>query len=312
MIRKRGFTLVELLVVIVIIGVLVSMLLPAVQNAREAARGVQCQNNLRQMGLALGNFESAFHVFPASGWTVASPTNPAGKFTSWKASVLPFLEQANVSADYNSRLHWWEGSNLDTASIPIPSYLCPSTPTLPPVTSAIAKSPRPALLLTKPLVRSDYDAIQGVQPASISTLLYNASNRFAVMHRNSATGYRDILDGATNTITVVEAAARPWVYRTGVFRSSLNNDQGISWADSESAFSLDGARVDGSAEGCGIANGCVRALNARNDNEPYSFHPGGIYALYADGHVQKISESIDLLTMAALCTRAAGEIANVE
>ena len=90
--------------------------------------------------------------------------------------------------------------------------------------------------------------------------------------------------------------------------SSLSNDQGIGWADSEGPFSLDAARADGSAEGCGPAGGCTAVMNAKNDNEPYSFHPGGGNFLFADSRVAFVQESIELRVFAALCTRKGHEI----
>jgi prepilin-type processing-associated H-X9-DG protein len=132
-----------------------------------------------------------------------------------------------------------------------------------------------------------------------------------VMHRNSTNSFASITDGSHCTIMVVEASARPSVYRKGTYRSDLSNDQGIGWADSEGAFSLDGSSRDGMTEGCGVAMNCNVAMNARNDNEPFSFHSGGSTCLFADGHVQFVSESIDIALFAALCTRAAGEAASV-
>ena len=305
---KRAFTLVELLVVLAIIGILVGLLLPAVQNAREAARRAQCQNNQRQLGLALHNFESAYRVFPASGWTTSGPGNPHGKFVGWRTTILPYIEQNNVRQLYDISLNWWEGTNLAVASIPIPIMNCPSTVQVPPVMNAIAKSPRPSLTFSTPLARTDYEAIQGVQPSSISTTLYNAGNRFSVMHRNSNNGFAEIIDGSSQTIMVVECAGRPSVFRGNRMRGDLNNDQGIGWADSEGPFSLDGASADGSLEGCGVLNGCGYSMNRKNDNEPYSFHPGGSHALFADGHVQFMANDIPILEFAALCTRAAGEV----
>lgn len=305
--QRAAFTLVELMVVIAIIGILVGLLLPAVSAAREAARRAQCQSNQRQVGLAVLNFESAHRVFPASGWTQRGPGNPHGTYMSWRTVILPHLEQSNVRTLYDIQQHWWQGTNLAVASIPISIFLCPSTPTQEPVLQAIAKPPRPALTFSLPLARTDYEAIQGVQPNSIDPIRYDANNRFSVMHRNSSNRHGSILDGTSQTIMVVEAAGRPSVYRNGSLRPTLSNDQGIGWIDSEGAFSLDGSTPDGSREGCRPMNGCTRAINARNDNEPYSFHAGGMHALFADGHVTFMNQSISLNVMAALCTRAAAE-----
>lgn len=305
---RAGFTLIELLVVIAIIAVLIALLLPAVQQAREAARRAQCKNNMKQLGLALHNFHDNFGSFPASGWTTVGPGNPDGKFVGWRPLLLPFLEQANLRNLYDVKLNWWEGANLTAASTTVPVYFCPSTPTRPNVGSAVAKPPRPALTFNPALSGTDYEAMLGVQPGSIDPAKYNASNRFAIMHRNSTVKFRDITDGSTNTIAVVECSARPFVYRQRAQMPALSNDQGITWSDSEGAFSFDGTNDTGSAEGCLPANGCNRVMNRRNDNEPYSFHTGGGNFLFADGRVQFLSENVDFMTFAALCTRGAGEV----
>lgn len=310
--QQTGFTLLEVLVVVAVVGTLAGMLLPAVSAAREAARRVQCQSHQRQIGLGVLGFEAAWRVFPASGWTRPGPGNPSGTAMGWRTVILPHLEQDDVRSLYDLRRHWWQGTNLAVACIPIPIYGCPSTPPQEPPLHAIANPPRPALAFTRPLARADHEAIQGVQPASIDPLVYSTGNRFAVMHRDSTTRLGQITDGTSRTIMVVEAAGRPSVYRQGRLRRDLANDQGLGWADSEGAFSLDGTSLDGAREGCGPGNGCTVAVNARNDNEPSSFHPGGVDVLFADGHVAFVGESIPLDVMAALCTRAAGESAGAE
>jgi prepilin-type N-terminal cleavage/methylation domain-containing protein/prepilin-type processing-associated H-X9-DG protein len=306
--RRAAFTLIELLVVIAIIAVLIGLLLPAVQKVREAAARMQCQNNLKQLGLALHNFHDTNQAFPASGWTTAGPGNPAGKFVGWRPLTLPYIEQENLQRLFNFNLNWWEGANLTAASTVVKTYQCPSAPNRQ-VISAVAKPPRPALSgIAPPLATTDYEAIMGVQPSSIDPVLYNAGNRFSMMYRNSVVKMTDVSDGTSNTIMVLECGARPLVYRRGVPVTTLNNDQGISWADSEGPFSLDGSNADGSLEGCTPTAGCNIAMNRRNDNEPYSFHSGGINSLFGDGHVQFVRESVSLLTFAALCTRGAGEV----
>ena len=303
----------EILVVIAIIAVLIGLLLPAVQKVRESANRAKCSNNLKQLGLALHQFHDANHVFPASGWTQAGIGNPAGKFVGWRLLTLPYIEQENLKKLYDFNSNWWEGTNPTIAAVPVRSYQCPSTPQRGDVSSAVAKPPRPAVVFMNPIAPTDYEAIMGVQPSAINphltSAIYDATNRFSVMSRNSQTRLIDVTDGTTGAIMVVECGARPLVYRNRSANGALWNDQGISWADSEGPFSLDGARADGAMEGCGPVGGCTGAMNRRNDNEPYSFHSGGGNFLFADGHVQFIRESVSLQTFAALCTMNAGEIA---
>ena len=156
---RRAFSLVELLVVLAIIAILISLLLPAVQEARESARRTQCRNNLKQIGIALNSFEGTFGVYPASGWTEASRFNPDGAFVSWRAALLPFLEQSALSSEYDFSKDWWQEDNLSLARIGLSAYQCPSVPSQPAITVAVAKTPRPELQLTNPLAGSDYEAI---------------------------------------------------------------------------------------------------------------------------------------------------------
>ena len=310
--RGRGFTLIELLVVIAILGALVGLLLPAVQAARESSKRMQCVSNLRQLGFALQGFHDAMGVFPASGWTQAGPGNAAGKFVGWRPLTLAYIDQGNLKQLYNFEMNWWEGTNATMAAVPVSIYRCPSVPERLEVMSAVAKPPRPATSFANPIAPTDYEAVMGVQPASINPHLpdapYGANNRFSVMYRNSRTRIAAITDGTSATIMVVECAARPLVYRTGLPNWELENDQGIGWADSEGPFSLDGANADGSGEGCGVNGDCIYAMNRRNDNEPYSFHSSGGNFLFADAHVQFVQESVTLPVLAALCTMSAEEL----
>jgi hypothetical protein len=168
------------------------------------------------------------------------------------------------------------------------------------------------MTFANPIAPTDYEAIMGVQPASINphlaSPLYNSGNRFSVMSRNSTTRFADIRDGSSSTVMVVECGARPLVYRGRTPQESLANDQGIGWADSEGPFSLDGGKEDGSAEGCGPGSGCIAAMNVKNDNEPYGFHRGGVFCLFADSHVQFLHETIALPALAGICTMNAKEV----
>lgn len=312
--NRQGFTLIELLVVIAIVAILVGLLLPAVQKVREAAARVKCTNNLKQMGLSIHGYHDSYQFFPASGWTKVGAGNPSGKWHSWRTAILPYAEQDNIRKVFDLNFHWWEGPNLAAAAFPIPMYECPSAAVRAPITSAVAKATpapgRPALTFSQPLAPADYEAIQGVQHGSINphlaTPFYNANNRFSVMHRDSNNTMASVSDGTSSTILVVEDASRPRIFRGRTSTGLSTNDQGIGWVDNEGPFSFDGSAADGSAEGCGL--NCAAVMNRRNDNEPYSFHAGGMNSLFADGHVQFLRESIDIRTFAALCTRTAGEI----
>ena len=130
--RAGGFTLIELLVVIAIIAILIGLLVPAVQKVREAAARTQCQNNLKQIGLALHGFHDTYKAFPPSGWTMASSSNPAGKYVGWRPLILPFIEQQALLEQYKFDQNWDAAKNNDAAGGPIkkvlPMLLCPSAP----------------------------------------------------------------------------------------------------------------------------------------------------------------------------------------
>lgn len=121
--KKRGFTLIELLVVIGIIAVLIALLLPAVQQAREAARRMGCRNNLKQLGLALHNYESTYQVFPPSRINLSSPTYQI----TWQVMVLPYFDQVTLYNQYNCDLNWYHVDNDKTTTAKLPIFICPST-----------------------------------------------------------------------------------------------------------------------------------------------------------------------------------------
>lgn len=326
--RKLGFTLVELLVVIAIIGILVGLLLPAVQAAREAARRMSCSNNIRQLGLALHNYESANRVIPPSRISVSSPVIFQ---QSWVSMILPYMEQNNVHAAYQHGLPWYAAVNDSLTTVKIPTMVCPSAPgdrELPTqnLYSAITNNTRTNV---RPLWGySDYGSINAVRNAAfVASGLPSIGTRevLGAMGRGpNGVRLSSISDGLSNTIVVAEGAGRPSMYVSG---RKVNNPRtgniafgtpfvadGWGWADINGGFSIDGSNTQGlqndtSSNGTTtLVAGGTCFMNCTNDSELYAFHTGGAQFLFGDGSVQFLSQGINGATFIALLTRDRGDI----
>ena len=343
--RTRGFTLIELLVVIAIIAVLISLLLPAVQQAREAARRLQCKNNMKQMGLALHNYESSHSTFPASrfdpksciGTPYVAGTGdcPAGtpdmttSYISWTVMVLPYMDQASLYNTYNPNQPWWDLTNVPVTSKPMAIYTCPSTPTI----SRFDPAWGPAAAGYAPgSAAGDYGSMNEIKTKYYSgnSITPDLSGTAAVQSVLAKPPYtakiRDVVDGTSNSIMVVETAGKPdaWVFgkimtATGYTGSDSKakakitqiggvnfNHDGTGWADPDAGLSLDGSKRS-TTDPTGFTIGGPFVVNATNVSEVYSFHVGGAHVCMADGSVRFISENVSYITFGALCTRAGGE-----
>jgi prepilin-type N-terminal cleavage/methylation domain-containing protein/prepilin-type processing-associated H-X9-DG protein len=311
--RSGGFTLVELLVVIAIIGILVALLLPAIQAAREAARRTQCVNNLKQLSLAFHNFESARRVYPLA---YVKPAAPARGTNNWAPFVLPFLEEKNLIAGYNLNEDWWREPNRTIVQVQLPILHCASTPdqnrmqdkpesTPPNKTGACGDYFTPAgvhrdlnLALAAEQQFSEDADLRGVICWQSET---NTRNRVA-----------DIVDGASHSIMLGECAGREDVWRgrhklpvdyTGTPRVRA---RGGAWATTDNPYEI--GRRNPWDESLGTIPGPVSINNSNEWGHCfYSFHDGSANFAFADGSVQTLSEEIDLRTLAELVTRAGHE-----
>jgi prepilin-type N-terminal cleavage/methylation domain-containing protein len=283
---RKAFTLVELLVVIAVIGILMALILPAVQWARESARRTSCQNNLRQWGLAFHDYENARQVLPA-GFRYLSPK---GSFVS---DLLAYLERTDLQ--YDLTRDWDDPVNRAAIQTQLPLQLCPS-------------APRNRVATDFPSLQAaagDYSNTHGVNSgycAFVGWPLYDPPDRNGAL---IDVPMRSIFirDGLSQTFLLEEDAGRPQLWRMG--RLASGNSTNGAWADPDFEIALDGS--DRNFVGVGQKLGdCV--INCTNDNEAYSFHPGGAFVLLADGSVRFISEHIHARAFAALTTRAAKDV----
>jgi prepilin-type N-terminal cleavage/methylation domain-containing protein/prepilin-type processing-associated H-X9-DG protein len=300
--RRPGFTLIELLVVIAIIGVLIGLLLPAIQKIRELANRISCQNNLKQIGLGMLNFEQERGGFPPSATKQGGPLYD-GYQHSWSAALLPYIEQTNSFKLYRYDRDWDHPDNAEAVRTYLKLFNCPSTP----------EQPRYDTTHAPNAACGDYHAVNAIKvfvgvncnvPGIRDDSDPDDPRLVGGMRRNFLTRIAEITDGTSNTILVAEDAGRPKWYNQDrqIFIPIPSPPNGqAGWADPNGAFSIDGARPDGQVPG-----GCP--INCSNNSEIYSFHPNGANVVFADGSVHFLAANIEFCGLAALVTRAGGEL----
>jgi prepilin-type N-terminal cleavage/methylation domain-containing protein len=293
---RPGFTLVELLVVIAIIGTLVALLLPAVQAAREAARRTQCQNHLRQIGLACLNYENAHQGLPPLSMLSALKTESSRN--GWVWMILPFLEQGNLGNQFRYDVPWYDPSKQPLVTTSLPVLGCPTSPL-----AGILFSGSTAGVNFQARA-TDYFAIWRV---NANALLLGwqppSGNLGGAMQDDRATSFAEIRDGASNTVMIAEMSGRPFAYKSGGQPNPAlpQKTYGFgAWAHNNkhtvSTYTFDGMVTPGPCP-----------LNCSNQFAVYSFHPTGAHGLFADGSVHFLSQTMDLFVFFALVTRAGGE-----
>jgi prepilin-type processing-associated H-X9-DG protein/prepilin-type N-terminal cleavage/methylation domain-containing protein len=330
--KQAGFTLLETLVVIGMIGVLVGILVPATMKVRVSAIRLRCENNLRQFGLAMHSYAGAHEGFPSGvtysmGWDKGTPT---GTIHLWSAYLLPHLDQRGVADRYDFAKPFFANTTAITTDLSV--FQCPATPeqnrtttvknwslskaygisqlavldkflTTPSVTMAAGDYASYVkvhddwkLYLSYPPGAPDLVGVLGQPPFSTAddnkALLAGGEIAFT----SKPTRPSEVTDGLSYTVLLIEDAGKPQVWSAGQLVAPGDVLGGAGWADPGGLFYLRGD----------IESGCL--INCNNTNNIFSFHPGGANFLFADGSARFLSTSTSLKTVVALLTAKSGDI----
>ena len=275
-IRRCGFTLVELLVVMAIVGLLVALLLPALQTVRESARRTACADHLRQIGLGLLSYHAARGHFPAGLIDRRTTLHRNGRQLAWSAFLLPYIEEQPTWKLFRTDLAYLDPGNLPATRHVIPLYGCPSAARLAPYRVGNLTGDRAGVGFanaTDWMGTIDYGGMFGWTGTG-----YSFMN--GVMVWETPIGINQITGGTSHVILVAEDSGRDWTM-TG------------EWADGGNIFDQTGP------------------IDAQQYNEIWSDHPGGAEVLLCDGSVHFVADRIATTVLAPLCTRDGGDPASL-
>jgi prepilin-type N-terminal cleavage/methylation domain-containing protein/prepilin-type processing-associated H-X9-DG protein len=343
--RRRAFTLIELLVVIAIIAILIALLVPAVQKVREAAARTQCQNNLKQLGLAVHNYLNTYRSYPAQGCPSTSLLNSSNwpkSAHAWGTRILPYIEQDALYKQYDFTKDFTLPANVQVISTHLSVFQCPATPTQDRLYTASSAK----LGLTWTASACDYAPTSAIgddlwdnvlQPRGFGPAPpeFVRDGLLTTMGAGVPTKPNTVTDGTSNTILFGELAGRPDVWKKGKLvpggvvaytagRSGVGKltNVGAGWGDPFNFNPIDGTPGDGGPYPFDMAlkfGPCVinclscggtEGLNGSDDpghGGLYSFHPGGAQVVFADGSVRFLSENIKTEVFVFLVTRRGGE-----
>jgi prepilin-type N-terminal cleavage/methylation domain-containing protein/prepilin-type processing-associated H-X9-DG protein len=331
-VSRRAFTLIELLGVIAIIAILIGLLLPAVQKVREAAARMKCSNNIKQVVLALHNYENANGKLPNSKRTEAEAIPGVAGARSWALDAFPYLEQGNMvggPVGFNLAKNWWEQGDPVTETGIVMTQVrimqCPSSPNPGRFQDKNDSPPR------KKGAYTDYFPPEGVHPdinqelQALGQPAFAPASMLGVMRPvpEPQTAFSAVTDGTSNTILIGEGAGREDVWRDGRMTPAFANRsdpncaraQGGAWATNDNPYEIGRRKL-----WCNKGNSALPVyagpmkINATNEHSflYFSFHIGGANFGFADGSVRFLRDSTQLRTLAGLTTRSGGEVLSLD
>ena len=305
---KQAFTLVELLVVIAIIGILVALLLPAVQSAREAARRMQCTNNQKQVALALHNYHSAALCFPAGQYIQIDATAPDDWVRwSWFAGIMPYVEQQALGDAFakhysSARTGSYSYTNLPFKETVVPGFMCPSDPANPKFSNGSSATNSQGF-------HGNY-MLNGGNDFFNAGGNANSANLNGVFYVGSNNSFGDIRDGTTNTLFSSEIL----LVKDGAVGSGSEDIRG-RYHNVRHAGALVSTKYAPNTTQPDRHNYCINTVKQAPCTSsgtdvivsPRSNHQGGVVASLADGSVRFLSDNIDNVIFRAIGSRSGGE-----
>ena len=344
---RAGFTLIELLVVIAIIAILIALLMPAVQQAREAARRMQCKNNLHQLGLAIHNFEDSFRRLPVGAESKEFPSNPSHPHNFYRWSLLahltPYLEQSNAYNSLNLDVPLFAPPAFDVSpenrlatGLIVPMFLCPSDQGRP-----ISKGYGIDSLGPTNYAGCTGTGINGGTAFQKGPPPFDVDGVDGAFYINSKTKFRDFTDGTSNTIVMSESTlgtgdesttdphfvqkSPGTVYRTmfgapltesgcrNATHWNVSNRRGFMWVNGEYRCTLYNHFYGPNSKtpdclGFSFDPNPAKKFTGYGWRAARSRHVGGVNVLLGDGSVRFVGDSIDMATWRALATLGGGEV----
>jgi prepilin-type N-terminal cleavage/methylation domain-containing protein len=311
MTTRKAFTLIELLVVVAIIGVLVALLLPAVEAARESARRAVCQNNLKQYVTAVHEYQDAFEVLPSlyNGPEDLSPGATIGLDTfSWQSVILPFLEQRPLHELLDFELYATDAANQSAVNTLLPIANCPSTPR----TSLIARGlwhGRSRFNVDLTAATTDYAASEGYYDGFTKCIPgtwgeFEPSDDYFDSPQIRLVSFGDVEDGLPQTALILERAALPDHYFTNGAQFTPHEPPRFRTYGNVGLWAISAESLTNHLR----TRPTVPIVGGDNLQGLYSFHPGGAYVALADSSVHFLSASIESDVVIALVTRDGGEL----
>jgi prepilin-type N-terminal cleavage/methylation domain-containing protein/prepilin-type processing-associated H-X9-DG protein len=322
---RPGLTLIELVVVVMIIGLVLALLVPAVQSSRESARRTICLNDLRGIDAAVLQHATDGHALPSlyNGSFLPRPRTAIDEFHfhSWRSAILPLIEQASVFAALNFALPATTPANQTGLNVAIGVFVCPSTSNTNPMVPDVKEWNDGAFPVTSvgTAARSDYEAVGGVQvspqtnsSADLSIVrfgawgepTYNVATGQALRYREARLA--DVTDGLSHTLLIAERSGRPDLYRRGEPAYPYPYPDPMHSSDHhQAAWGI-------STHFWWIVHHDQQPVNQTNSTGTFSFHPGGANVALGDGSVRFLTESTAPAILKALATRAGSELFDLD